>query len=75
MAYARLSPVWLSDAMLGGALLFGLAILLPTIGGAAWCWPPGPRDHRAVHAWMWPHCVTRLEGVSPEVQRLWLNTG
>ena len=25
------------------------------------------------HAFMWPHCVQRLEGVSPEVDRLWLS--
>jgi hypothetical protein len=26
----------------------------------------------AFHALMWPHCLQRLEGVSPEVERLWL---
>jgi hypothetical protein len=25
------------------------------------------------HATMWPHCLQRLEGVSPEVDRLWLS--
>jgi len=25
------------------------------------------------HAAMWPHCLSRLEGVSPEVQQLWLS--
>jgi hypothetical protein len=25
------------------------------------------------HALAWPHCLSRLEGVSPEVERLWLN--
>ena len=69
-----LSPVWLSNALLGGALLFGLAAL-----------SPGDWKRRlalavaaavvvaAFHAWMWPHCLSRLEGVSPEVQRLWLD--
>jgi len=69
-----LSPVWLSDALLGGALLFALAWLSP----ADW-------KHRlalavlagiavaAFHAVMWPHCLHRLEGVSPEVDRLWLS--
>ena len=69
-----LSPAWLSDALLSGALLFGLAVL-----------SPGDWKHRLAlavgagvvvalfHAWMWPHCLSRLEGVSPEVQRLWLN--
>jgi hypothetical protein len=27
----------------------------------------------AWHALMWPHCLQRLEGVSPEVERLWLS--
>jgi hypothetical protein len=69
-----LSPVWLSDALLGGALL---ALL-------AW-WSPGSWKARlagaaaagavvaAFHALAWPHCLSRLEGVSPEVQQLWLN--
>jgi hypothetical protein len=69
-----LSPVWLSDALLGGALMFGLAWLTP-------------RDWKArlglalvagliiagFHAFAWPHCLQRLEGVSPEVERLWLS--
>ncbi len=69
-----LSPVWLSDALLGSALLFGLALLSPgdwkkrlvlaaLAGGAV----------AAFHALMWPHCLSRLEGVSPEVQQLWLS--
>jgi|KBSSwiStaDraftv2_1062776.scaffolds.fasta_scaffold00104_14 hypothetical protein len=69
-----LSPVWLSDALLGGALLFGLAWLSPAdwkrrlalaaVAGIAVA---------AFHALMWPHCLQRLEGVSPEVDRLWLS--
>ncbi|HEU4704297.1 MAG TPA: AcrB/AcrD/AcrF family protein, partial [Sphingomicrobium sp.] len=27
----------------------------------------------AFHALAWPHCLTRLEGVSPEVRQLWLD--
>ena len=27
----------------------------------------------AFHALTWPHCLQRLEGVSPEVERLWLS--
>ncbi|MEO6225239.1 MAG: AcrB/AcrD/AcrF family protein [Sphingomicrobium sp.] len=69
-----LSPVWLSDALLGGALLYGLDWL-----------PPGDWKRRLVlalaagaiiaafHAVTWPHCIQRLEGVSPEVDRLWLS--
>jgi len=69
-----LSPVWLSDALIGGALMFALAWVSPAdwkrrlllaVGAgvivASW------------HALMFPHCLQRLEGVSPEVERLWLS--
>ncbi len=69
-----LSPVWLSDALLAGALMYGLALLSPgdwrkrlgvaAVAGAAIV---------AFHALTWPHCLQRLEGVSPEVARLWLS--
>jgi hypothetical protein len=69
-----LSPVWLSDALLAGAVLYALAWVSPgswqrrlvfaLAGGAALA---------AFHALMWPHCIQRLEGVSPEVERLWLS--
>lgn len=69
-----LSPVWLSDALLGGALLFVLAWVSPedwrkrlamaAVAGIAVA---------AFHALTWPHCIQRLEGVSPEVERLWLS--
>ena len=69
-----LSPVWLSDALLGSALLFGLSVYSPAdwkrrllLGVAAGV------SVAAFHAFMWPHCLTRLEGVSPEVERLWLS--
>jgi hypothetical protein len=69
-----LSPVWLSDALLGGALLYGLAWLSPAdwrrrlaLAAAAGV------AIAAFHALMWPHCLQRLEGVSPEVERLWLS--
>lgn len=69
-----LSPVWLSDALLGGALLLALA----------W-WSPAKWQHRlggavaagavvaAFHAIAWPHCLSRLEGASPELVDLWLS--
>ena len=69
-----LSPVWLSDALLGGALLFGLAVVSPGDWKRRLALAVGAGVIVAVfHAWMWPHCLSRLEGVSPEVQRLWLN--
>jgi hypothetical protein len=69
-----LSPVWVSDLLLSSALLLVLA----------W-WSPGDWRVRlaaaaaaglviaAFHALMWPHCLTRLEGVSDEVYALWLS--
>ena len=69
-----LSPVWWSDALLGGALLFGLAALSPADWKRRLALAAGAAVIIAVfHAWMWPHCLSRLEGVSPEVQRLWLS--
>jgi hypothetical protein len=69
-----LSPVWLSDVVLAGALAYALAWLSPVswkvrlgialLAGAALA---------AFHALTWPHCLQRLEGVSPEVDRLWLS--
>ena len=69
-----LSPVWLSDALLGGALLFALAWLSPAewkrrlalaaVAGAIVV---------AFHAIAWPQCLSRPEGISPEVRELWLS--
>lgn len=69
-----LSPVWLSDALLGGALLLGLAAWSP----AKWQWRLGAAAVAgaaiaAFHALAWPHCLARLEGVSPELYDLWLS--
>ena len=69
-----LSPVWLSDALLGGALLFGLAMLSPGDWKRRLALAAGAGVIVAIfHATMWPHCLSRLEGVSPEVERLWLS--
>jgi hypothetical protein len=66
--------VWLSDALLAAALLLGIAWLSPadwkrrlalaTAAGAGVA---------AFHALSWPQCLSRLEGVSPEVYNLWLS--
>ena len=69
-----LSPVWLSDALLGGALLFLLARLSPQswtarLGLAA----AAGLAIAGFHAFLFPHCLRRLEGVSPEVEQLWLS--
>jgi hypothetical protein len=69
-----LSPVWLSDMLVGGAAAYVLAWLSPAdwkrrlalaaVAGVAVA---------AFHGLMWPHCLQRLEGVSPEVEQLWLS--
>ena len=69
-----LSPVWLSDALLGGALLFVIAALSPADWKRRFALAAGAGVAiAAFHALMWPHCLSRLEGVSPEVQQLWLS--
>jgi hypothetical protein len=69
-----LSPVWLSDALLGGALLYGLSLvslrdwkLRLAVTAAAGV------IVAAFHALAWPNCLQRLEGISPEVYQLWLS--
>ena len=69
-----LSPVWLSDAAVGGALMLGLSMLrldswkarlaVAAVTGALVA---------GFHALAWPNCLQRLEGVSPEATRLWLD--
>jgi hypothetical protein len=69
-----LSPVWLSVMIGAGALALLLALLSPkplwtrlalAAGAAALL--------AAFYALAWPHCLTRLEGASPELERLWLS--
>ena len=69
-----LSPVWLSDAAVGGALMLGLAMLKidgwkARLGAAA----VAGAAVAGFHALTWPNCLQRLEGVSPEATRLWLD--
>ncbi len=69
-----LSPVWLSDAAVGGAVMLALSrlkldnwtarLLAAAVAGAALA---------GFHAVAWPHCLQRLEGVSPEATALWLD--
>jgi hypothetical protein len=69
-----LSPVWLSDALLGGALLFGLTMLSPGSWKRRLALAFGAGlIVAAFHAFAWPHCLSRLEGVSAEVEQLWLS--
>lgn len=69
-----LSPVWLSDATVGGAVMLGLAMLKldswkARLGAAL----AAGAIVAAFHALSWPHCLHRLEGVSEEASQLWLN--
>ncbi|HEU5285184.1 MAG TPA: AcrB/AcrD/AcrF family protein [Sphingomicrobium sp.] len=69
-----LSPVWLSNALLGGALLFAIAFASPADWKRRFALAAGAAVVvAAFHALAWPHCLTRLEGVSPEVRQLWLD--
>ena len=69
-----LSPVWLADALIGGALLFALAWISPDDWKRRLLLGVGAGVLLALfHALMWPHCLQRLEGVSPEVEQLWLS--
>lgn len=69
-----LSPVWLSDALIGSALLLGLAMVSPSDWKRRLVLAAAAGAVVAVfHALMWPQCLSRLEGVSPEVQQLWLS--
>jgi len=69
-----LSPVWLSDAAVGGAAMLGLAALKlegwkARLGAVA----VAGALVAGFHALAWPQCLQRLEGVSPEATELWLS--
>jgi hypothetical protein len=69
-----LSAVWLADGLLGSALLAALARLSPTDRRIRLSLAVGAGLLIAgFHASMFPHCLHRLEGVSSEVDRLWLS--
>ena len=69
-----LSPVWLSASLGGGAAL----LLLSRLRLRTWRGRLGAASLAAallVGAWAlaWPHCLGKPEGVSPELQRIWLS--
>lgn len=69
-----LTPVWLSTVLAAGVLLFVLSrvsverlwvrLLLGSLAGAVIV---------TAFALLFPQCLGRLEGVSPELQRIWLD--
>jgi hypothetical protein len=69
-----LSPVWLSVVLAGGAV----ALVLSRLKVERWpvrlaCAVAGGAIVAALYALAWPHCLGRLEGVSPELDQLWLS--
>ena len=69
-----LTPVWLS-AMLGAG---AVAVLLPLLGMRRWAIRLAASAAAGLvlagaFALAWPHCLGRLEGVSPELQAMWLD--
>jgi hypothetical protein len=69
-----LSPVWLSDAAVGGAAMLGLALLKVDSWKARFGAAMIAGGMLAgFHALAWPQCLQRLEGVSPEAAQLWLD--
>jgi hypothetical protein len=69
-----LSPVWLSMMLASGAA----AVILPVLPLRTWWARLGAGVVAALligalYVLAWPHCLQRLEGVSPELERLWLN--
>ena len=69
-----LSPVWLSDVLVAGALTMTLSLASAKHWSARLGLAAAAGVVIAVfHAVMWPHCLSRLEGVSPQVTALWLS--
>jgi hypothetical protein len=69
-----LSPVWLSMMVLAGALCLVLARLSPSSVWARLAAAAAAGIGLAIaYVLLWPHCVGRLEGSSPELERIWLN--
>jgi hypothetical protein len=69
-----LSPVYVSDALLGSALMYGLAWLSPVDWKRRLALAVGAGVILAgFHASVWPQCLQKPEHISPEAQRLWMS--
>ena len=69
-----LSPVWLTDALLGGAAMLALAWASPARWQIRLAFAAATGVALfAIHAVAFPHCLSRLEGISPEASQLWMS--
>lgn len=69
-----LSPVWLSDLLLAAASLLAMSLFTPASWKARLALAAvAGLAIAAFHSLAWPQCLGRLEGVSPEVNALWLS--
>ena len=69
-----LSPVFLSDALVAGALMYGLAWLTPCDAKRRLALAVGAGVLIAgFHAGTWPQCLQKPEHISPEAQQLWMS--
>ncbi|HYX45583.1 MAG TPA: AcrB/AcrD/AcrF family protein [Sphingomicrobium sp.] len=69
-----LSPVFVSDALLGSALMYALAWLSPADWKRRLALAVGAGLIIAgFHASVWPQCLQKPEHISPEAQRLWMS--
>jgi hypothetical protein len=69
-----LSPVWLSAMVAAGAIALLLAMATPRSRAARLALAAAAGVVLAgAFALAWPHCLGRLEGASPELERLWLS--
>ncbi len=69
-----LSPVFVSDALLGSALMYGLAWLSPADWKRRFALAVAAGVAIAgFHASVWPQCLQKPEHISPEAQRLWMS--
>lgn len=68
-----LSPVWLSDVMAAGTLLYALARFSPSRRSARlFLACAAAAGLMLFHAALWPQCLHQFDAVSPEAQVLWM---
>jgi hypothetical protein len=69
-----MSPVWASVALLAAALVFGLSHIKRDVMSQRLLFATGAGIILiSFYALAWPTCLSRFEGTSPELQRMWLD--